>query len=102
VFSDYHLRVCEVTADSHPPEGIAVAEQRFDETEVSDAKTLAITEVSPAPGATLAAHTDLLPSHLGLDTQVEGLTDYGVFESIYNPGKMLLLTFWKSADLAGF
>jgi heme-degrading monooxygenase HmoA len=22
IFSDYHLRVCEVTADSHPPEGL--------------------------------------------------------------------------------
>lgn len=101
VFSDYHLRVCEVTADTRPPEGIAVAEQRFDETEIGEAKALAITEASPAPGAALSAHADLFPSHLGLNTRADGLTDYDVFESIYNPGKMLLLTSWKSADLAG-
>jgi heme-degrading monooxygenase HmoA len=100
VFSDYHLRVCEVTADSHPPEGLPVSEQRFDETETGEAKALAITEVSPAPGAALAAHADTLPSHLGLDTRADGLTDHDVFESIYNPGKMLLLTSWKSADSA--
>jgi heme-degrading monooxygenase HmoA len=100
VFSDYHLRVCEVTADSHPPEGLPVREQRFDETETGEAKALAITEVSPAPGAALAAPADTLPSHLGLDTRADGLTDHDMFESIYNPGKMLLLTSWKSADSA--
>lgn len=101
VFSDYHLRVCEVTADTNPPAGIVLAEQRFDETETGEAKALAVTEASPAPNTTLSAHADLLPNPLGLDTQAEGLTDYDVFESIYNPGKMLLLTSWKSADLAG-
>jgi heme-degrading monooxygenase HmoA len=100
IFSDYHLRVCEVVADTQPPEGLAVIEQRLDGTETGEAKALAITEVSPAPGAALSAHADLLPSHLGLDTQATGLTDHDVFESIYNPGKMLLLTSWKDADLA--
>ncbi len=101
VFSDYHLRVCEISADTHPPAGIAVAEQRFDETEVGEAKALAITEVAPVPGATLDAGGDLLASHLGLDLQADGLTDHDVFESIYNSGKMLLLTSWKNAELAG-
>src|SRR5437773_10492111 len=34
VFQDYHLRVGEVTADSHPPKGLAVEEKRLDETEI--------------------------------------------------------------------
>jgi heme-degrading monooxygenase HmoA len=97
IFSDYHLRVCEVTSDSHPPEGLQVIEQRLDATEIGQAKALAVTEISPAADATFAAHADLLPSHLGLDVKVEGLADYDVFESIYNPGKMLLLTSWKTA-----
>jgi heme-degrading monooxygenase HmoA len=97
IFSDYHLRVCEVTADSHPPEGLQVIEQRLDATEIGEAKALAITEVSPAADATFAAHADMLPSRLGLDVKVDGLVDYDVFESIYNPGKMLLLTSWKTA-----
>jgi heme-degrading monooxygenase HmoA len=98
IFSDYHLRVCEVTADSHPPEGLQVVEQRLDATEIGEAKALAITEISPGADATFAAHADLLPSHLGLDVRGEGLADYDVFESIYNPGKMLLLTSWKTAE----
>jgi heme-degrading monooxygenase HmoA len=97
IFSDYRLRVCEVTPDSHPPEGLDVVEQRFDETAIGEAKALAITELTPAEGATLSAHPDLIPAHVGLDTRSAGLIDYDVFESIYNPGKMLLLTAWKTA-----
>ncbi len=29
IFSDYHLRVCEVTADTHPPRDLQVIEQRL-------------------------------------------------------------------------
>ena len=65
IFSDYHLRVCEVTADSHPPAGMQMVEQRLDASEIGEAKALAITEVSPASDATcFPAHPDLLPSHL--------------------------------------
>ena len=98
IFSDYHLRVCEVTADSHPPQDLRVIEQRFDVTQTGPAKALAITEVSPKPDTTFSSHPDLLPSHLGFDDQAAGLTDYDVFESITNPGKMLLLASWKCAE----
>ena len=97
IFSDYHLRVCEVTADTHPPKGIEVVEQRLDATEIGKAKALSITEISPAENVILAAHADMLPSHLGLDVSDQGLADYDVFESIYNPGKMLVLSSWKTA-----
>jgi heme-degrading monooxygenase HmoA len=100
IFSDYHLRVCEVTTDSHPPEGLGVLEQRLDATDTGEAKALAITELSPAPDATLAEHPDQLPSHLGFDRHAEGLTDHDLFTSITNPGKMLLLTSWNTADNA--
>ena len=98
VFSDYHLRVCEVTADSHPPEGCSVVEQRLDVSEVGDAKALAITELSPTSDATFGARPDLLPGRLGVDVHSQDLVEYDVFESITNPGKMLLLTSWKTAD----
>jgi heme-degrading monooxygenase HmoA len=100
IFSDYHLRVCEVTADTHPPKGQKVIEQRFDVTQTGAAQALAITEVSAKSDATFSAHPDLLPSHLGFDERASGLTEYDVFESISNPGKMLLLTSWKTADNA--
>jgi heme-degrading monooxygenase HmoA len=85
VFSDYHLRVCEVTFDSHPPAGLQVVEQRLDATAIGEAKALGITEVPP-------------PNRLAPEVRAEGLAGYDVFESIYNPGKMVLLTSWKTAE----
>ena len=89
-FADYRLRVCEVTADSRAPE--AVIQQRFDETEVGDAKAIAVTEFPPAHDAS-AAEVDLAGA--------EGLTAHDVFESLYNPGKTLLLTSWTTPERAG-
>jgi heme-degrading monooxygenase HmoA len=97
IFADYHLRVCEITADSKPPEGLQVIEQRLDASEIGEAKALAITEISPAPNTNFG-DPDLLPIHLGFDVKAEGMVDYDLFESIYNPGKMLLLTSWKTRD----
>jgi heme-degrading monooxygenase HmoA len=97
IFSDYHLRVCEVTADTHPPRDLQVIEQRLDATQTGSAKALTITEISPTPEATFAAYPDLLTSRLGLEARAEGLLEYDAFESITNPGKMLLLTSWQTA-----
>jgi heme-degrading monooxygenase HmoA len=98
IFSDYHLRVCEVTADSHPPKDVPVIEQRLDVTEIGESKALAITEVSPSAGATFCTNPALLPSHLGFNMHAVGLGEYDVFESITHAGKMLLLTSWKTAE----
>ncbi len=85
IFADYHLRVCEVTAGcSHPPRGLPVIEQRFDTTMTGDAKALAITEIYQ-------------PS-LAVDTNAAGLIGSEMFDSIYTPGKSLLLTSWKTQE----
>jgi heme-degrading monooxygenase HmoA len=100
VFEDYHLRVGEITADSQPPKGLSVEQKRFDETEVGEAKVVTITELTPNESGTLGAKPDRLPVHLGLDIAASGLVDHEVFESIYNPGKLLLLASWRDADAA--
>jgi len=83
VFQDYHLRVGEVTADSHPPSGFAVAPQRIDETEIGAAKIVTITEQTAPPGSTPG-----------------GCLEHEWFESITNPGKFLLLAGWRDAATA--
>jgi heme-degrading monooxygenase HmoA len=44
IFADYHLRVGEVVADTRPPAGASLHQQRFDETEVSAATAITIVE----------------------------------------------------------
>jgi heme-degrading monooxygenase HmoA len=95
VFADYHLRVGEITSDSQPPRGLSVAQQRFDATEIGQAKVVTVTEVGE--GGT----PERLPAALGLPSGHAGLLDHEVFESIYNPGKLVLLASWRDADVAG-
>jgi heme-degrading monooxygenase HmoA len=100
IFADYHLRIGEIIADTDPPEGLAVVEQRFDETEIGVAKIVTFTEVIPAQGVDHSIKADRLPLHLGLDL-AGGAVGHDEFESIYNPGKLALLTSWKDADASG-
>jgi heme-degrading monooxygenase HmoA len=84
VFADYHLRVGEIVADSAPPAGVSVVEQRLDETEISAAKFATLTEVQPGPTTDVnELITDALPGLLGFDPSREGALDYDVFGSIY-------------------
>jgi len=98
VFEDYHLRVGEITADTRPPKGTAVMEQRFDATEIGGAKVVTITELKPREKSALGAQASEPGAHLGLRAGTKGLIDQEVFESIYNPGKLLLLAGWRDGE----
>ncbi len=87
VFEDYHLQVGEIVADTQPPSGQTLAEQRFDETETGAAKFATLIE-SRSPLSELATADNL------------GLVGSELFESIYNPGKFLLLNDWRDAAAA--
>jgi len=86
VFEDYHLRVGEIIADSALPDGTSPTQQRFDATE-----TGAATIVTIAEGRSLVADEPALD---------RGLVDSDLFESIYAPGKFLLLRSWRDAQAA--
>ena len=96
ILRDYHLRVGDVTADTHAPSGAPVREQRFDETETGAAKFATFTEIMPREKA---FDGDPL-SALAFDPSQGGVIGHDVFASIYNPGKIALLVSWKDADAA--
>jgi heme-degrading monooxygenase HmoA len=101
VFADYHLRVGEISSDTHPPSGFSAAPTRFDETEVGAAKAVTLTEVEPREGNGSGAKPDRRPEHVGLDPTADGLVDAELFASIYHPGKLLLLASWRDGTAAG-
>jgi heme-degrading monooxygenase HmoA len=92
IFEDYRLRVGEITADTHIPEGQKLQEQRFDETGVGLSKVATISELA-------AKNKNAVSSNFAADLKLPVL-DQEVFESITNPGKLLLLTSWKDAITA--
>jgi heme-degrading monooxygenase HmoA len=98
IFENYHLRVGEITADTHIPEGQKLREQHFDETDIGPSKAATISEL--AAQDTKPASSDL-PADLRLPAfGTSGVLDQDVFESITNPGKLLHLVSWKDAASA--
>jgi heme-degrading monooxygenase HmoA len=83
VFEDYHLRVGEITADTQPPSGNRLEQQRFDETEVGAAKVITICEGEAVPEPSDAA-----------------VHDAELFESITTQGKLLRLVSWRDPAAA--
>jgi hypothetical protein len=99
VFENYHLRVGEITADTKIPKGHTLREQRLDETEIGQGKLATISEFSPL-GVEKPGSPDLA-FDLGLPkTGRDEIVDQEVFESIYNPGKLLLLVSWRDEAAA--
>jgi heme-degrading monooxygenase HmoA len=96
VFDDYQIRVGEITVDTRPPAGGTIAHHRLDETEVGAAKAVTITELVPSR----TIPPEVLVSNLGLDPTMPGLVSHEVFESIYTPGKLVVLASWTTAGAA--
>ena len=99
VFEDYHLRVGEITADNEVPKGQKLRELRFDATETGNAKVVTISELAPAK-ADKPASADLVTDLRLPMSSTDGVIDQEVFESIYNPGKLLLLVSWRDEAAA--
>jgi len=97
IFADYRLRVGEITADNALAG--APAQQRFDETQTGDAKAMTISVMAPRPDDEPGNAGDLA-AQLGLRAGTDGLVDHEAWESIYTPGKLLLLASWRDAAAA--
>jgi heme-degrading monooxygenase HmoA len=99
VFDDYHLRIGEISADSQIPPGQRLSQQRFDETEIAAAKCVTLSELSPA--ADRKPDGDDLAAALGLpQSATPEIVDQELFESLYHPGKRLLLVSWRHSVAA--
>jgi heme-degrading monooxygenase HmoA len=100
VFADYHLRVGEVTADNRVPAGCSLVEQRLDETQTGDGKTVVLIDARhPAP-ATTDDGADAVATWLGLAPNAPGLVARDVLDAVLTPGDMMLLTTWRDRDAA--
>src|SRR5690348_9374948 len=97
VFEDYRLRVGEIIADTAPPAGLKLVEQRFDETETGAAKLATLTEIVRSQGLASPGGAGLPPADVGLDVSQRDLVGCEIFKSIYRPGKFALLAGWKTA-----
>ena len=100
---DYHLRVGQVTSDTHVPPGQHLREQRLDETEIGDAHAISIVEMQRPADMPANASPEQIAGWLGLRDGAMGLVSWDLFDAILTPGKLLLMLAWRDAareDLA--
>lgn len=95
VFEEYHLRVGQITADTHIPPGQALSEQRLDETETAEAKAATIVELKRPADLAEDASAEEIATRLGWRAGLGGLVEWDVFDAILTPGDLLLLLSWR-------
>ena len=100
IFRDYHLRVGQVTTDTHIPNGQNLQEQRLDETETGVAKMLSIIEIQRPINLSENASAEVFADHFDLYKGADGFVEWDIFEAILTPGDFLLLLAWQNARSA--
>ncbi|HEY5226435.1 MAG TPA: antibiotic biosynthesis monooxygenase [Methylovirgula sp.] len=103
ILSDYHLRVGQITQDTRIPNGFRLEEQRLDETEVGEGRTITLIDGKRLPDWVTQSKPEEIAAWLGLDSAASGLVAWDVFEAVLTPGEIILLLSWKDrANAAAF
>jgi heme-degrading monooxygenase HmoA len=100
VLVDYHLRVGQITADSHIPEGQALIEQRLDETETGEGTAIVLVDAQHAADWVKTTGVEEVVAWLGLDSAARGIKGWDVFDAVLSPGDVILLTTWRDQGAA--
>jgi heme-degrading monooxygenase HmoA len=100
VFRDYHLRVGQVTRDTHLPADCALAEQRLDQTEVGEGTTAMLIDAKRPPEWVRDTAPEDVAKWLGLSPSTSGLAAWDVFDAVLAPGDIILLVSWRDQAAA--
>ncbi len=100
IMRDYHLRIGEVTADTAPPAGHDLRDQRLDETEAGDGTAVTLVDARRPADWVAAAGADAVATALGLDRRAKGLVAWDVFDAVLTPGDVILLATWRDPGAA--
>src|SRR3954451_6040376 len=100
IFLDYHLRIGEFTADTSPPGGAALQQQRLDETEAGEATTITLVDAKRSPQWAAQSGPEDAAKSLGLSPDAPGLVAWDVFDAVLTPGDVILLLSWRDRGAA--
>jgi heme-degrading monooxygenase HmoA len=100
VLLDYHLRVGQVTGDTHLPLGQELREQRLDETETGKGTTVTLIDARRPAEWVKESGADRVARWLGLAPAAPGLVGSEVFEAVLTPGDVILVLSWRDEAAA--
>ena len=96
---DYHLRVGQVTDDTHVPAGQTIQEQRLDETEIGEGTTISLHRREAAGLHRVKRRMRAgVAGFFGANTKARGLVCWDVFRSILKPDDLILMMVWKAKE----
>jgi heme-degrading monooxygenase HmoA len=97
IFSDYRLRVGQITQDTQVPAGQVIQEQRLDETQIGEATTVTLTDTQESADSVKRSIPEEVAILLGLDKNAPGLVAWDVYDAVLTPGNVILMISWKNA-----
>ena len=95
ILLDYHLRVGEVTHDTHVPAGQTIQEQRLDETEIGEGTTISFIDGKWPDASREMMDAAAVASFFGVNQKASGLVSWDVFSSVLQPEDLILMMVWK-------
>ena len=95
IFSDYHLRVGQLTKDTNIPEGYELHEQRLDATEVGEGTTVILIDGKRSSEWVKNTSAEDVAKWLGLPSKIAALVGWDVFDAVLTPGDVILLMSWR-------
>jgi heme-degrading monooxygenase HmoA len=98
ILLDYHLRVGQVTQDTHIPKGHVLAEQRLDETETGEGTTVTLIDATRPSQSAETLSPAACAAYLGLNATAEGLIGWDVFDAVLTSGDLIMLVSWRSTE----
>jgi len=96
ILMDYHLRVGQLFQDTQLPQGLALTDQRLDETEAGEGTTLSLITARRPADRREAHDIEDCAIYLGLNCTAEGLVGWDVFEAVLAPEELVLLLSWRN------
>ena len=100
ILLDYHLRVGQVTHDTHVPAGQTIQEQRLDETEIGEGTTISFVDGKWPDASCETMDAAGVASFFGVNPKARGLVSWDVFSSVLKPEDLILMMVWKTKGAA--
>lgn len=100
ILRDYHLRVGQVTSDTHVPPGYSLQEQRLDETEVGEGTTVTLIDATVPPERVGPGAAAAVAAGLGVKPDAPGLVASDVYDAVLTPGSVIAMLVWRDRAAA--
>jgi heme-degrading monooxygenase HmoA len=100
VLIDYHLRVGQITVDTHVPKGQTLTEQRLDETEAGGGTTVVFVDAQQTAEWVEDRAADEIAAWLGFDPTAPDIMGWDIFDAVTASGNVILLTSWRNRAAA--